>query len=107
VIRQSLVLVLLSGSVAQGAEAATAREYATRWTEYYARVYRVPLEFAEAVIEVESDWYPYAVSQKGAVGLMQLMPGTAVKFGVWNRFRAQENVRAGGLSGLAHGFIPR
>jgi soluble lytic murein transglycosylase-like protein len=68
------------------------------------------VELVEAVIEVESGWYPYAVSHKGAAGLMQLMPGTAVRFGVWNRFRAQENVRAGvaylaWLMGSFHGDL--
>ena len=58
-------------------------------------MYEIPVELVEAVIEVESGWNPYAVSPKGAVGLMQLMPGTAVRFGVWNRFRIQENIRAG------------
>ena len=109
-IGQSLVLILVAGSVAQGSERATALDYSRRWAEYYARVYRVPVELVEAVIDVESDWYPYAVSQKGAAGLMQLMPGTALKFGVWNRFRVQENVRAGvaylaWLMGLFHGDL--
>ena len=80
------------------------------WAEYYARVYHVPVELVDAVIEAESDWHPYAVSRKGAVGLMQLMPGTAVKFGVRNRFRAQDNVRAGvaylaWLMGSFHGDL--
>ena len=88
-------MVLLAGSMARGAAPASTRESCSRWADYYAHVYQVPVELVDAVIEVESDWNPAAVSSKGAVGLMQLMPATAVRFGVWNRFHAQENVRAG------------
>nr|UXE46059.1 membrane-bound lytic murein transglycosylase F [uncultured bacterium] len=71
-----------------------------RWAEYYAAVYRVPLELVMAIIDEESAWSPYAVSQKGAVGLMQLMPQTARRFGVRDRFRPDENIR-GGVAYLA------
>ncbi|MBV9084996.1 MAG: lytic transglycosylase domain-containing protein, partial [Acidobacteriaceae bacterium] len=40
-------------------------------------------------------WKPNAVSEKGAVGVMQLMPATAYRFGIRNRFRIDENIRAG------------
>jgi len=56
---------------------------------------QVPVELVGAVIEVESNWQPYAVSPKGATGLMQLMPATAVRLGVRNPFQIEENVRAG------------
>jgi soluble lytic murein transglycosylase-like protein len=81
--------------VAPGAEPRLLRDYSARCAEYYADIYRVPVELVDAVIEVESNWQPYAVSPKGAAGLMQLMPATAVRFGVRNRFRIEENVRAG------------
>jgi soluble lytic murein transglycosylase-like protein len=48
-----------------------------------------------AVIQVESAFNPSAVSPKGAIGLMQLMPATAREFGVHNAFNPSENVRAG------------
>jgi soluble lytic murein transglycosylase-like protein len=95
VIRQLAAIVLLGGSIARGGEPAGVAHICRYWAEYYARVYQVPVELVDAVIEVESDWNPYAVSSKGAAGLMQLMPGTAVRFGVWNRFHVQENIRAG------------
>jgi len=71
------------------------------WADYYSRAYGVPLEFVQAVIDVESAWQPYVVSAKGAAGLMQLMPPTAFTFGVTNRFRVEENVR-GGVAYLAY-----
>jgi soluble lytic murein transglycosylase-like protein len=67
---------------------------------YYADRYGVPRELVHAVIEVESAWQPHAISPAGAVGLMQLMPATAVTLGVRNRFRIEENVR-GGVAYLA------
>ncbi len=48
-----------------------------------------------AVIETESNWNPSAVSRKGAVGLMQLMPTTAQRFGVSDFYTPQQNVEAG------------
>src|SRR5262250_941377 len=71
-----------------------------RCAEYYAAVYRVPLDLVMAIIDEESGWNPYAVSEKGAVGLMQLMPQTALRFGVRDRFRPDENIR-GGVAYLA------
>ncbi|HZQ21193.1 MAG TPA: lytic transglycosylase domain-containing protein [Terriglobales bacterium] len=71
-----------------------------RWAAYYATVYRVPIELVEAIIDEESAWNPYAISSKGAVGMMQLMPETAARFGVRNRYRLDENIR-GGVAYLA------
>jgi len=48
-----------------------------------------------SVMGVESRYNRFAVSPKGASGLMQLMPGTAARFGVRNIFDARENVMAG------------
>ena len=98
--RVFLVLVVAVCPVVSAQRPPAPREYAVRCAEYYAHVYQVPVELVESVIDVESNWNPYAVSPKGAVGLMQLMPGTAFKFGVRNRFRIEENVR-GGVAYLA------
>ena len=50
-----------------------------------------------AVIVVESGFNSRAVSKRGAVGLTQLMPDTATRFGVSNRYDPQQNVRGGAL----------
>jgi soluble lytic murein transglycosylase-like protein len=95
------LLVLLVGTArAQIVDMRQVRDVSGRWAQYYAAVYRVPVELVEAIIDEESGWNPYAVSSKGAVGIMQLMPGTAVRFGVRNRFRVDENIR-GGVAYLA------
>jgi soluble lytic murein transglycosylase-like protein len=79
----------------------TDRTAATEWARRYADQYAVPMDLVDAIIEVESAWQPNAVSPKGAAGLMQLMPATAVTFGVTNRFEVEQNIRAG-VAYLAH-----
>ncbi|UCH94677.1 MAG: lytic transglycosylase domain-containing protein [Candidatus Aminicenantes bacterium] len=48
-----------------------------------------------AVARAESGFNPFAVSKKGAVGIMQLMQDTALKYGVVNRYNADQNLEAG------------
>ncbi len=55
----------------------------------------VDAALVKAVVHVESGFDPYAVSAKGASGLMQLMPGTASRYGVNSVFDPRENVAAG------------
>ena len=96
-----IYLMLLVGTAsAQTLDVRRLHETSLRWVEYYAATYRVPVELIEAIIDEESGWNPYAVSSKGAAGIMQLMPQTAIRFGVHNRFRVNENVH-GGVAYLA------
>ena len=98
---QVLVLVaFFAGLAARAAKPTSTHELSARCAARYARAYQVPVALVDAVIQVESDWNPSAVSVKGAVGLMQLMPATAARFGVQDRFNIQENIR-GGVAYLA------
>jgi len=55
----------------------------------------IPPALVKAVIHAESAFDVAALSKRGAMGLMQLMPGTARELGVVQPFRAEENVRGG------------
>lgn len=55
----------------------------------------LPQWLISAVIHAESLYNPHAVSRAGAVGLMQLMPGTAARYGVYDRQNPEQNVEAG------------
>ena len=61
----------------------------------YANHYGVPAELVAALIDVESRWNPRAVSSVGAMGLMQLMPATAQRFGAFHPFDSEQNIAAG------------
>jgi soluble lytic murein transglycosylase-like protein len=63
--------------------------------ESYAREYGVDTSLVKAVIHAESGYNPAAVSNKGAMGLMQLMPKTAQDLKVDNCFNPSQNIRGG------------
>lgn len=63
--------------------------------------YQVDARLVNSVCEVESNFNPRAVSHKGAMGLMQLMPQTADMLGVHDPFDPQLNLEAG-LKYLGH-----
>ena len=60
-----------------------------------ASLYQVPEALLHAVITIESAYDPNAISRAGAVGLMQLMPATAKRYGVANRRNPSANLAGG------------
>jgi soluble lytic murein transglycosylase len=60
-----------------------------------AREHGLPVSLIKAVIKAESNFDPYAVSKRGARGLMQIMPETARELGIVDLFDPQENIFGG------------
>ncbi|MFL0811421.1 MAG: lytic transglycosylase domain-containing protein [Agarilytica sp.] len=63
--------------------------------EIAAQKHDLDAELVKAVIHAESHFNPIAVSNKGAVGLMQLMPGTAERYMIANRQDPKQNIAGG------------
>jgi soluble lytic murein transglycosylase-like protein len=63
--------------------------------EEIARTYALESALIHAVVTVESAYNPTAISKKGAAGLMQLMPETAQRYGVADRFDPVQNLHGG------------
>ncbi len=60
-----------------------------------ARKYNIPADLIHSIIKAESNYDSWAVSPKGAAGLMQLMPETAAQYGVKDRFNPEDNIKGG------------
>jgi soluble lytic murein transglycosylase-like protein len=93
------VTTAMSDSVAPAIETATpstrpGAEYDEIIAEH-AALHDVPADLVRAVIEAESNFNPMALSSRGAMGLMQLMPETAAELGVTNAFNPIDNIRGG------------
>lgn len=86
---------------AQSMDAKRASAWLARSVQYDAAISRaageakVRPELVRAVIVVESGFNPRAVSRRGAIGLMQLLPSTARRYGAFNAFDPEQNIHAG------------
>jgi soluble lytic murein transglycosylase len=65
------------------------------YIEEAAQEHGLSVALIKAVIRAESNFDPYAVSKKGAEGLMQLMPETARYLGILDSFDPEENIQGG------------
>jgi len=61
----------------------------------FSQKYKVDFALIKAMIQAESGFNPLAISRKGAKGLMQLMPETALRMNVSNVFNPKENIEGG------------
>jgi soluble lytic murein transglycosylase-like protein len=84
----------LSGPELGAEELANRQKIEVMIREVTAR-YNVDPNLIRAVVKTESNWNSSAISRKGALGLMQLVPGTARQLGVDNAFDPKQNLDGG------------
>jgi soluble lytic murein transglycosylase-like protein len=97
--------LLVHSPMAEAGKAPTVPAVAARWlakaTTYDAAIERAARAstlkpaLVRAIIVVESGFNPHAVSRKGALGLMQLLPATARRYGAFNALDPEQNIAAG------------
>jgi soluble lytic murein transglycosylase-like protein len=90
-----LLIALLALSFCAPCRAQREDSEADYYVNAYADHYQIPRALMYAIIPQESGWNPRAVSSKGALGLMQLMPKTARRYGVRNPFSKADNIGGG------------
>jgi len=101
-----------NGSPAGKSSTSTPTREISNLVEQTANRLQIDPQLIHAIIKVESEYHPKAVSSKGAMGLMQLIPETAQRFGVTNPFDPKDNIQ-GGVSYLKYlletfgGDLPR
>ena len=92
---RSVIVTAKPVAARKAAEDAVSPRGINEAVEAIAATQSLPPELVHSVIKVESNYNAQAVSPKGALGLMQLMPETARRFGVANAFDPIDNIQGG------------
>jgi len=96
--RKTALMAVAVAVLASALGAASASDLKNLYDPIVRRVagtYGIDAGFIHAVIRAESNYDSFALSEKGAMGLMQLMPETAEQYGVRNVFDAAQNIEGG------------
>jgi soluble lytic murein transglycosylase-like protein len=88
-------IILKAGSASGKNTAGSPPPHIEKLISQISEQHGVDPDLVKAVAKVESNYNPLALSYKGAQGLMQLIPGTARRFGVKNVYDAKQNIEGG------------
>jgi soluble lytic murein transglycosylase-like protein len=86
---------LLKGSTRPPLDRYALRSPLRQLVHHLARLHDIEPQLVQAIVAVESNYNPQAVSRAGAQGLMQLMPSTAARYQVANPFDPRANIEGG------------